>query len=411
MKANVSEEYLSKLVTRLENAVLKLEGKSGTSQSDSSAQDVPVHAEEVKLSPIEEYWNKTLKNLEDFEASTTETNIPALVKIYEVVKEVICAHQDIIVNASSYKKPERKNMSSVTEKIIAITKALPDLSKANRDVALHCDAVKNGLDSVFWIMADAQCDQITQTYLEAIDFAGNKIMMKKNPPETKWIKSFKAIIKEIDTLVKGNFKFGPTWNESGDEDITKLSATVGTTLKNLANAPVKEVKRGRRETLSKKGKQEAFDEKLHIYTFDNLENETVDVNPEKLEEKTFIIINNSKDSTYKISKKIKSIKLTHCEGVNIICESLIVSFEIINCVGTKVQVNDLVNSFSIDGSNGVLLHLHENSKDAKIIASKSNDMRIRLTKDGDMGKWDEIKLPEQFVYTIGGDRKVNVGIN
>src|SRR5690606_19109653 len=127
------------------------------------------------------------------------------------------------------------------------------------------------------------------------------------------------------------------------------------------------------------------------------ENETKDLDPEKLAFKTVVHINNCSNSTFKISKKVNAIKLTNCESVNIICESLVTILEIINSIDIKVQVNGLVNSFSIDGSENVILHLSYESRNAQIIAAKSNEMKVRLAKEGDSCDYDEIVIPEQFV--------------
>ena len=70
------------------------------------------------------------------------------------------------------------------------------------------------------------------------------------------------------------------------------------------------------------------------------------------------------DSTFTIGKNIKIIKLTKCEYVNFMCESLISKFEIINCAGVKVQIINTIKASSIDGSDKVILHLNQNSKEA-----------------------------------------------
>jgi hypothetical protein len=409
----------------------------------ATTSETETRSEEL-ITPFSEYWTKTLVNLKDFEVATKETNITSLEKLYEIVTEALCAHQDVLIGSLNFKKPTKKDFEPLTKKLISIITRAVDLGKNDRNISLHCDAVKNGLDILFWLFIDAQCEDTAKIYYESIDFAANKIMMKKNPPETTWIKSYKNVIKEIYNLVKTNYKMGLNWNMKGDSDYNKLYETIGNTYKKIIlkenveeakpveksaekleekpivkpieKTEVKEtksvevkknhLKRGRKNSLLKKGKSEKFEEGKNRIIFENLEDESKELDLEKLQLNTIVDINNCLNTTFTIAKKVKLIKLTNCENVNIICESLISIFEIINCVGIKVQVNNTVKAFSIDGSDNVLLFLNENSKEAQVIASKSNDMRIRLLKENDQCDYDDLILPEQFVYKITPNRKI-----
>jgi adenylyl cyclase-associated protein len=465
---SISEEAFSQLITRLENAVNKLENKTGAHHTNVAEAMMTTE----KIAAFTDYWNKTLKNLLDFKEVSKETGMPLLEQISEIVCEGICAHQDILIASEQFKKPVNNDLQQLSKKLVAITTKLQDIGKANKEVAQHCEAVKNGLDAMVWLFQDSQCDVITQTYFEAIDFAGNKIMMKKNPPETKWVKSFKAIIKEIDNLVKANYKSGLVWSSKGDGDVNNLIVTIGNTYrtnfkkqsncepvqeetkstpvnnkekihemiklddirKNLkpvkkdectttqvtteeVKKPIEEPKKedhkcnnqgkGMRKSLVlKKGAKEEYQESRSAFIYENLEDQTKDLDPEKLSLKTTVQISNCFNSTFKVSKKVNFIKLTNCENVNVICDTLVSICEIINCVGIKVQVTGTVRSFSIDGSENILLHLGYESREAQVVASKSSDMKLRLAKEDDSNDYDEIIIPEQFVFTITPNRKI-----
>jgi adenylyl cyclase-associated protein len=458
--SNISEETLNQLITRLENAVNKLEQKSTTNSASTNMLTTE------KIAAFTDYWNKTLHNLLDFKEASKETNMPLLDQISEIVCEAICAHQDILIASEAFKKPVNKDLEQLSKKLISITTKVQEIGKANKDVQLHCEAVKNGLDALIWVFQETQCDVITQTYFEAIDFAGNKIMFKKNPPETKWVKSFKAVIKEVNELVKANYKCGLVWSSKGDGDVNNLLVTIGNTYRtnfkkhSTTEQPVKEEvkenkekvheqiklddirkslkkvnkketeqvkptetkeephkekehsakQKGRRSIVMKKGAKEEYQESRSAFIYENLEDQSKDLDPEKLNMRTVIQITNCFNSTFKIGKKVNAIKLTNCEGVNIICESLISILEIINCIDVKVQVNGLVNSFAIDGSETVLLFLSYDSRNSQVIASKSNDIKLRLAKEGDASDYDEVVIPEQFVFTITENRKIQAKI-
>jgi len=169
----------------------------------------------------------------------------------------------------------------------------------------------------------------------------------------------------------------------------------------------KEIKRGRRETIFRKGVQEVYDEGKCNFFYENLENVTKEIDPEKLLKGSVVQLSNCFGCTFKINKKINKIVLTNCEEVNIICDSLISNFEVINSFKVKVQVNGTINAFSVDGSTDVVLHLSLKSAEAQFVTSKSTEVRVRLAKEGDEADYTEHLLPEQFVFSITPNRQVD----
>jgi len=168
----------------------------------------------------------------------------------------------------------------------------------------------------------------------------------------------------------------------------------------------KEIKRGRRETLAKKGVKEVYDESKGNFYWENLEGATKELDPERLLKGTVIQFSNCFGCTFKISKKVNKIVLANCEEVNVILDSLISNFEVINCVKVKIQVDGTVNAFSVDGSVDVVFYLSLNSKNAQFYTSKSSEVRVRLTKEDDNADYTEHLIPEQFVFNINANRKI-----
>jgi len=168
----------------------------------------------------------------------------------------------------------------------------------------------------------------------------------------------------------------------------------------------KEIKRGRRETIMKKGIKEIFDEMKANFFYENVEGVTRDIDTEKLLKGSVCQFSNCFGCTFKINKKINKIILSNCEEINIICDSLISNFEIINSVKVKVQVDGVVNAFSIDGSTDCVVYLNLKSAAAQFVTSKSSEVRVRLAKEGDEVDYTEHLLPEQFVFEITPNRTV-----
>lgn len=235
----VTNESLLKIVERLENAVSKLEGKAIQPVVQAPIPQINVGTAILTTEKIvanTEYWNKTLKHLLELKAAATETGAPEIEQISEGVCEAICAQQDVLIATETFKKPVNNDLKSLQKKLFSFAVKIEDIGKSKPDFVLHAGAVKDGLDALNWLYSDDSCDMITQTFLESIDFKGNKIFMKKIPTHTKWVKAFKAIINEIDLFVKANHKSGLIWASKGDGDISNLLLTIGNTCrKNFKN--------------------------------------------------------------------------------------------------------------------------------------------------------------------------------
>jgi len=444
---SVSDQTLLHLVDRLEKLCQHLESNRPSNVSSHLLTT-------ENIATFTDYWNRVLKHLVEFRAASLELKNPDIEKMADVVLEAICAHQDLLVGSESFKKPLNADSQAVVKKVASILGRLPDLYKGKKEINYHGEALSNGLQALYWMFSDSMCDSVCQTYVEQIDFPGNKILAMKQPAHTKWLNLFKTIMKETNELVKKNYKAGLSWSSTGEPDVSKLLVTIGNTYrKNFKNENVgdakpesknklfdelsaksgsslkpvpkeekKEVKKeeqknplltfktkekvekkGRRETILKKGKQEKFEESKSLHFFENLEGEQRELS-DKLGHSTVIQISNCYDCTFKVSVKINAIRLTNCEKVNIICDSLVTTFEITNSVNVAVDVTGVINSFAIDSSTRVIIYLKKTSAHAQQLVSKSNEILIRVRHENDNDNYDEFVIPEQFVFNLNNNK-------
>jgi len=219
--ANIGEEKLEQLLTRLENACKVLENRP-TTNLDSAMLSTE------KIAAFSNYWNNMIKLLHEFTVLATKTVIPDIETITDLVIEAICAHQDLLLATETFVKPQNTGQVTLVKRLSSIFTKVADIGKNNRAVANHSDAVRNGLDALMWIFNDDGCADVTQTYLEAIDFGANRIFKEKIKEQTDWIKGFKLVIKEVNELVTKNYKCGIVWNSKGDSSIDNLYFTIGT---------------------------------------------------------------------------------------------------------------------------------------------------------------------------------------
>ena len=453
---NISFEDLKNVVSRLENACKVIENTKSSGISASDIHSAMLTTE--KIATFSDYWNKVLRNLLDLKAAAIETKIVEIEQLSEIVAEALCAHQDLLLASEKYQKPVNNDVLSLSRRVTSITQKVGEISKVHSRVQNHCTAVKNGLDTLFWIFEQSGCDNITQTFYESIDFPGNKIFKEKIPEQTKWVKALKAVIKEVFDLVAKNYKNGLVWNGKGDKNMDNLFVSIGATYREnfkksqsessdnknsdlrekLLNdikdgAKLKPVQkeekreevisksssttysskdqRGLRKSLHKKGKSEKFEEGRSSFFLENFDNEIKVFDAEKMENKTSILISNSINCTFDVPKKVNKIGLSNCENVKIMVDTLISTFEMTNSKKLEIFIKGTVNSFSIDSTEGVVVHLSQNSKNAQFYTSKASDIIIRIQKNEDSDDYNELVIPEQFVFTINKDRKLEAKIS
>ncbi len=517
----ITQETLVSLVNRLEALVAKLEGnQSGQSLQQTNNVNISspmpstlkITSPSVeKITAYSEYWKTCLNLLSELKKRAEETKKHEIESLTEVVLEAICFQQDLLVASDICKKPEIKDMQALAIRYSGFIKKVEEIAKERRDFALHLDAVKTGLDCLSWMFNDKSCDSICQTYFEAIDFPGNKLFLQKIPEISAWVRAFKVVFKNVNELVKLNYKSGINWSITGEDDMNRVFLSIGTYQINFkkqeesklenkvvnqeepkeenkvvkleepkeennvvkqeepkkqisvlltsgelrkglkpvpttnANIPRaehekteqatkkeeatpssdskpsaepeavkkvfickknKEVPKGRQENIWKQGIKEQYDFRGSFY-FQNIENEVREIDPEKLEGRTILTFNNCYKSTFTANKKVNAIKLSNCEDVNIICDSLISIFEVVNCNGIKIQVDGVIKSFTIDGSKDVVILIYSKCKEAQFITCQSQDIRLRLRKDEDYLDYDEILIPEQFIFQINEKKKVD----
>ena len=462
---NISSDDLKNVVTRLENIAKTLESSISSKSSNFTGNDIQsAMLTTEKIATLGDYWSKVLRNLLELKTVATDTKIPELETLSDIVCESLCAHQDLLIASEKFQKPMNNDAISLNRRLLSITSKVQDISKLHKNVVNHCEAVKNGLDALCWIFQDSNCESVTQMYFENIDIPGNRIFKEKIPEQSKWVRAFKAVIKEVNDLVNKNYKGGLSWNGKGEKNSDQLFVSIGSTyrenfkkgiktentlttttttntkqsetkhenplLKEIAEGfklkPVhkdekcdkgekkdehkanafdlSKVKKGLRMSVHKKGKTEKFEEGRNSWFLQNFEDETKVFDAEKLENKTSILISNCINCTFDVPKKVNKIGLTNCENVKIIMESLISQCEITNSKKLEISVKGTVNSFSVDSTDGVIVLLSPSSAEAQFYSAKSSDILIRIQKNDDPNDYNELVIPEQFVFTINKER-------
>lgn len=145
-----------------------------------------------------------------------------------------------------------------------------------------------------------------------------------------------------------------------------------------------------------------------IENFEGEHNLTID----EIDAKQLVCIMNCRNCTLRLSSKVKNICVDSCEKVAVICADVMSSVELVNSNKVQVQTTGKVNSFAVDKCDGVMIWLSKESLGAEIVTSKSSEMNVTIPQEGgDEGDVVEMPIPEQFVTTVCGPKKLKTEVS
>lgn len=447
-----NEDKLTNLVTRLESAVAKLE---------SLQLNQPLQISQVKetldITSVADFSKTLFKLLYKLIIASKDISNKTCTELSNIVAEAICAQLDIIISSPLFQKPHSGDMRKLALKFNSITKQVQYIvvEEHDEEMTLKIECVKNGIEMLDWLWNDNGCDGVTKTIYESIDFPANKILSKKNPQDTEWVKAFKAVMKEIADFVGKNYKKGLLWSSKGDSDISNLILRIGniyrenfkspgkliaesdvaknmnvifkeissgnikshlkpvqiddktTTSTYSASSYISESKPGLRKRMLSKGKQAHIEDKNGVLLYENFDGEIKNINGDTLTIKTILHFSNCLRCTFKVSQRINRILISNCEDLKIICDSLLSNIEVINSTRVKIQCDGLVNMFNIDSCKDILLHLSPQSAHMPAYVINSTEVKIRVVQEGSDGtEYSDFIVPEQFVFHVNEKNKL-----
>ena len=159
-----------------------------------------------------------------------------------------------------------------------------------------------------------------------------------------------------------------------------------------------------------KDKTEFYEENKNFIIFDNYIALNKEIEQEKLHSGIFLEIVNCINCTFIIAKKINKIMILNCENCNIFCEELISDIEIINCTKIRTTCKGCVNLAIVYRSKDIFFFLNAISRKLRIRRSFSSHIMLKINKDQneDFKEYEDILLPEQFVFQINKDKKLDI---
>ena len=217
---NEKIQRINYLLDKLDSSILKLEN----SNNPKSA--------EYFSSKSKELWKLIYPLLIEMKEKSKEMNSPLFVRLTEIILQCICFQHDLLALCCSFQKPDERGMNIIFSRFKVLIKPLTNLLLSGQEIESIINCIENGINVLCWLFNDYECDIISKTYFESINFPLNEIMKRKNKEEIEWFKIFKNILKDVITFVENNCKNGLNWLNNGNNEINELILELGSTYRN-----------------------------------------------------------------------------------------------------------------------------------------------------------------------------------
>jgi hypothetical protein len=167
---------------------------------------------------------------------------------------------------------------------------------------------------------------------------------------------------------------------------------------------------GVQKSFAPKDKKENYEENNNSIVFENYVDLNKCIEPEKLKIGTFLKIVNCVNCTFNINKRINKILILNCENCNVSCGELITDIEMINCSKIRVICGGIVNLAIVYRSKDIVFFLNSISKNLRVRRSFSSHIMLKINKEQteEFKETVDILLPEQFVFRINDDKKLEI---
>merc|ERR1719316_1224991 len=120
--------------------------------------------------------------------------------------------------ASVCKKPADSGWAPILEKTMAMCKEANAACDNRSAMFSNQKAVQEALNVVMLVTTPAPADHV-QSVVESVDFHAMKVMGKKNPPETTWVKALKQMLVSLKEWCAANCKAGLSWKADGQDPV------------------------------------------------------------------------------------------------------------------------------------------------------------------------------------------------
>ncbi|KAJ0395682.1 hypothetical protein P43SY_002475 [Pythium insidiosum] len=463
---------LGSLLERLASRLARVEAKLGisgqasplSSPRASAAVSAPAAAPAELAPQIVAYDEYTAQFLPPFVAAGDKIGEDAA-KLAAVTKRAFEALRAYLVMASQCKKPAALNPEHLKD-LQACMKEINSMRDNRSAFANHQNMVNEGIQALGWVCVEPAPKPFIESYVGGSDFWGNKIRVQyktSSPEQIEYVAAFKNILLELMAYVKAHHTTGVTWNPKGVDTSAYVPTDAAPPAAAASSAPAggmnsvfagirsidqsqghtaglrkvtKDMQTWREEykaggdaapkpapkkaapapaaapaAAAKPAKTPVVEQRNGNWAIEHHVNAASPIVVKDINMKQQVYIFGCDNSTIILEGKAKSIVLDNCKKAKLLFDDAVSSIEIVNCKNAQVQCKGKVPSVAIDKSDGVLVYVSWEGRDAQFVTSKSSEMNVAFPAGENSDELIERPIPEQFVHKIQVDGNLSSDVS
>ncbi|RHZ01145.1 hypothetical protein DYB35_002007 [Aphanomyces astaci] len=451
---------LQDMLNRLHERIAQLEAHLGfksPSRDAGSSSVGQAAAPVVELAPrITAYDEYTASYLTPFLAAADKLGEEG--KAFgAIVKSAFDGQRTYLLAASVSKKPTTGPVPALLAPIQDAIKSVNKLRVKGNEFVNHQKMLGEGIQGLGWLCIEPAPKPFIESYIGGADFWGNKIRVEfkaTKPEHVDFVATFKALLTELMAYVKEHHTTGVTWNPRGgsvDEfsaspaaaapaatpapakpaaaaaapsalnalfsgiksidqssgktaglrTVTKEQQTWRAEYKADGAAPPAPTPKPAAAAVAKPAAQPSGEPVCELRNgnwYVAYQKDVFTVKDVTMKQQVYIF--GCVNATILIDGKAKTIALDKCVKTKLIFDAAVSSIEIVNCKNVQVQCKLKVPSVAIDKTDGALVYLSYEGRDALIVTSKSSEMNVAFPASATSEDYIERPIPEQFVHRI-----------
>mmetsp|Transcript_35956 Transcript_35956/g.101243 ORF Transcript_35956/g.101243 Transcript_35956/m.101243 type:complete len:495 (-) Transcript_35956:80-1564(-) len=209
------------ILARLERVADRLEQSQGSGQGASPPGAAPAAAELPAV--VSEFDAFVKDKLPAIESAAAELGVKEVTDGTETFKSCVKFLRELLLASGKCKKPNDADWGKVLGPVMTLGQAAQKACDNRSEFFHHQKSVAEALNIVTLVTMASPAGHV-KNVLEAMDFHAIKVMQKKKPPETQWIKALKDFVKDLTDWCAANFKMGLVWKAQGVDMVEYFAA-------------------------------------------------------------------------------------------------------------------------------------------------------------------------------------------
>lgn len=201
------------ILARLEGVADRLEGASGGAPAGSpKPAGGAASSAENKLTTAFKGFLK--EKVAPFTEAAQATTLPDVIEGTKDFVELLTLLGDLFAATDKCAAPADADWNKVLAPIVEVSNRAAKACDNRSEFFSNRTAVKESMQLMMLPTQKLPVPHIKNT-LEAMDFHANKVLMKKDPPQSAWIKAFKQVFADLSVFCQEEMTTGLTWKAGG----------------------------------------------------------------------------------------------------------------------------------------------------------------------------------------------------